>query len=148
MKWLPLLLLACMGCASVSPDAPPTRHILLKQILAPRAGYKTLTNQVCLNYSKDGHCEVETVEYDLNDQAVRDRLADVEFRCRINGEIFYICRNKPGFCHRGYDILKKFGPFVTSRKVHIEYIDINERYQFLLDSKTRCRSAQRLRELK
>lgn len=115
---------------------------LLKQILAPRVGYKTLTNQV-INCDDKKVCVVSVREYDLNDQEVRNTLKELGFRCDIGGKIYFICANGPGFCRREYDIIHKFLGIVTKREpVFAEPIDINDRYQFLLDAKTRCQSSR------
>lgn len=138
------VLLFLIGCATkVSTE---THNALIREILAPRVGFKTLTNQT-MNCDKDGRCLPDTQEYDLNDINVRHTLKELEFRCDIGGKQYFICENGPGFCRRDYDVEHKFLGIVYKREaVFAPAIDINLRYQFLLDAKTRCQSRQRLKE--
>lgn len=136
MRWIILALLAGCGTHPRVEEHNP----LVKQILSPRIGYKTLTNQV-VNCDDKEVCKTDVKEYDLNDVSVRNTLKELGFRCDIAGKQYYICRDGPGFCRREYDIVHKFLGIVVKREpVFAEPIDINDRYQFLLDAKTRCQA--------
>jgi hypothetical protein len=142
MNPLLLIFLLVAGCASAPrfEDHNP----LVKAILGPRKGYKTLVNQV-IQCDKAG-CHADVKEYDLNDINVRHTLKELGFRCDIGGKAYFICENGPGFCRREYDILHKFLGIVTKREaVFAPAIDINDRYDFLLDARARCQSHQALK---
>lgn len=130
MKYFWLLFL--LGCASKEnfPENP-----LVKKILSPRIGYKTLTNTF---HNADGSVGVR--EYDLNDIEIRKTLKELGFRCNVGGKIYFICANGPGLCRREDDIITGWGPFKKHHENFAPSIDINDRYQFLLDAKTRCES--------
>lgn len=138
--FLLLVFVFVAGCTS-SPRFEE-HNALIRQILSPRAGYKTLTNQV-IRCDKEGKCAPHVLEYDLNDVQVRKTLQELSFRCDVGGKLYYICRDGPGLCRREYDKITKFLGIVVKREaVFAPVIDINDRYQFLIDAGTRCESAK------
>lgn len=90
-----ILMLVLSGCAAT----PPREHRpLLEQILRMRVGYKELTNRICREESWKGECVKESVLlYDLNDAAVRKRLVENFFVCRIHGRRYKIDPDAPRF---------------------------------------------------
>jgi hypothetical protein len=58
----------------------------------------------------------------------------------VGGKMYFICRDGPGLCRREDDIVTGWGPFKSHHENFAAAIDINDRYQFLLDAQTRCQS--------
>lgn len=126
-----------VGCVSPSPSKIYVANPLVKKILSPRIGYKTLTNT---SQNPDGSIKVE--EFDLNDAEVRRNLKELGFRCDVAGKMYFICQNGPGLCRREEDVVTGWGPFKKHHEQYAASIDIKERYEFLLQAKTRCESSR------
>lgn len=142
---LKIFTLVVLGACASKPRVED-HNPLLKEILAPRKGYKTLTNQVIVCDLKK-NCHVDVQEYDLNDVNVRKTLKELGFRCDIGGKAYYICPDTAAFCRREYDILTKFLGIVTHREgVWAPQVNINTRYDFLIEAKTRCQSSRVFRD--
>ncbi len=127
------LLLVLTACSSVPTIY--TRQPLADQRLAPRPGFKGLTNQVCME--KDPKTEacikMDTLEYDLTSKEIRDRLIALKFICNVNGLRFRIDGVRPGLVSNQR---KNFFGGVKE----FEFIDVNTGYQRLLDANTVCAS--------
>lgn len=86
-----LILSACssMPTDSSKMDRGPTEELTL----IFREGHKGLTHS---KKNSDGVIEIK--EWDLSDQAIRDLLIKLKFRCYVSHETFKICADKAGLC--------------------------------------------------
>ena len=118
-------------CACSTPKLYP-RQPLFEQRLAPRPGYKGLTNQVCEEKSKDDTCtKWSVIVYDLADPLVRKQLRDLKFICNVAGQRFRIdgARN-------GLTSWTDCGFWCKYQEV--DFIDMEKDMQRLINSNTVC----------
>ncbi len=132
-----VICLILMALFFVSCTHKYARNELIRQILRPLEGHTGLTNTLCLEKNWKGDCKkAETVDYDLNDIEIRQKLVDFSFVCRIKGQRFQIDLEAPGFVRYGFEkpcfICKK-------RPIVLERIPISA-YQYLLDAEAECYS--------
>jgi hypothetical protein len=135
LAYLFVVLFLFAGC--VSRDIYP-RHVLIDQILVPRANHSDLTNRACMGYEGDKCIKEEVVDYDMDDDETRKRLNQLGFICKIAGKRYKVCMDKPGFCRMSY---KKKNWFAKPQRYE-SFIPITD-YQFLIDAKTRCFNKER-----
>lgn len=129
-----LYILFLHGCQS-APMTP--QHALTDQIISPRPDHSpNLTNSHCIEQLK-GECnKLEITDYNLNDEKFRHDANDLDFICNVGNRRFKICMDKPGLCRR--ECHKKCFLFICGKEdCNEEYIPV-DRYQFLIDSKSRC----------
>ena len=117
-------------CVSGPPSYP--RSPLIRQILTPEPGYKTLINRSCSEWKDEETCAVPYTidEYDLRDKSVRETLNKLGFGCALGGKLYDICVEKPGLCRLSG------GGFFSSPKE--EFLSIEKDYQFLIDADAAC----------
>lgn len=129
-----------LGLASCSSLGIFQRKELTSWELRPRPGHTGLTSQRCLKQKKGACTERDIVEFDLNKDEDRLRLFDARFVCRVQASPkpwYRICHDLHGLCQQTVVTSGNF--FNRKREVKlVDFIDINTRYQYLLDSGTYC----------
>lgn len=125
------------ACASIKQGSSGvfTHRPLIEQIIRPRTGHIGLTHKTCVQKNWFGECEKsEVVDYDLNDKAVRDRLINNAFRCKISGRRYKIHPDMPGFVR--YESVRPC--WLCSKETRlVEFMDVSQ-IQVLLDGATVC----------
>lgn len=142
--WSILIVFYAAFCVMLASCATsPTiyeRKELTSWELRPRPGHIGLTSQRCVKYEKDKCVQTDLVEFDLNKDEDRARLHDARFVCRVEASPrpwYRVCSMLHGLCQQT-EITS--GPWYN-RKTEIKliaFLDINTKYQYLLDNGTYC----------
>jgi hypothetical protein len=98
-----------------------------------------LVNHDCTKYKGDTCQEKSIKEYDLADPVERATMNSLHVVCRIAGEHYKICKDKPGFCRFTYKKNCVLGIFCQADTKTENYIPVIP-YQFILDSGVVCAS--------
>ena len=115
------------------------------QHLTVRKDYKGfLVNEIC-SEEKNGKCrKTSVVIYDMADQKVRETLNKLKFLCKVGGERYHICQDKPGFCRDERVCIDWDHSWFSDEKTCDEYevksfyYDSSQDHDFLVKGYTEC----------
>lgn len=129
-------ILIAVSCAS--NKAIYDRKELTSLELRPRPNHTGLTSLRCLKW-EGAHCVTpDILEFDLNNDSERLRLHDAKFVCRVGaGPVYRICKELHGLCQQTSVTTGSWFNRKTEIKL-VSFLDINEKYQYLLDKGTYC----------
>jgi len=124
-----------VGCSSSKEIYQ--RKELVSWELRPRPGYQGLTSLRCTKWQDEKCVERDVVDFDLSVDEQRLRLHAARFVCRVgDGPLYRICKELDGLCQQ---TVVKTGWFKKEIKL-ISFINVKEKYQYLLDKGTYCLS--------
>lgn len=123
--------LSCITSCTITPTIY-TRQPLFDQRLAPTAGHKGLTNQVCKAWVDDKCTQMDMVEYDLALPEVRKQLVDLKFVCNVAGVRYGVDLARPEL------INQKCGGFFSRSCDPVDTIDVTKDLQKLINANTVC----------
>lgn len=135
IKFKSLLLLALSSCAITPQEkpTPPLAHAIL-QPWPGKAG-KLVTSRC--TYPDGKSCQHDLKEFDLSDKPTRMELRELGFVCDVNGDLYRIAQETPSLIFEGYKKAWVFGKLKLELQ---KLINVKERYQFLIESRTLCYS--------
>lgn len=126
-----ILSLFILGCVTIFPRNP-----LSDQVLRVRTAYPgKLTNMQCSEYKHNECVKPNIIAYDMSDEKQRAQLIDFNFKCKIAGKRFRICRDRPGFCRWTLECEKHM--LFWCKKYKEIYIPASE-HAYLMQAKTVC----------
>jgi hypothetical protein len=111
---------------------------VLKQILKPREGYKTLTNRACKTYDDKGCTEFEVREYDVQKQDVRKLLNSLGFICKVGAKRYKIELEQPRLRR---DWIVKCGFLKLGKCRRSEWLELSD-MNFLRAASAKCFSSR------